>query len=92
MPINIILRDKKPAGVPKTPVSAVKTGIAYSNLVWFMDEEKVIISMDATQNGKTVSTGDITVPKKEHIKQHLFGAMKIAQMEGKKRLRSLKNE
>ena len=83
----------KQAGVDKTSVSPVKEGIYFDNLEWEMDDEKTIISIDATKLGVTITAKNIVIKKKDAIQQRLHGCIKIAQDEAQIRLeRKLKNQ
>ena len=76
----------KETGVDKTSVSPVKKGIRFDNLKWQMDDDKTIISIDATKQGVTVSVTDLKIKKNPKIQNRLEGCIRIVEGVAEKRL------
>ena len=85
MAIKFKLLPKK-AGAKKAPVSPVKDGIKFDNLKWDMDDEKTIISIDATKLGVTISVTDHKIKKNPKIQNRLQGCITIVKDIATKRL------
>ena len=77
----------KKAGAKKAPVSPVKDGIKFDNLEWEMDDEKTIISIDATKLGVTVSVTNHKIKKNPKIQNRLEGCIRIVEGIAIKRLK-----
>ena len=85
MAVKFKLLPKK-SGVDKTSDSPVKEGIYFDNLKWHMDDEKTIMSIDATKLGVTVSVKDHKIKKNPKIQNRLEGCIRIVEGIAIKRL------
>ena len=84
--VKFKLLQKKETGVESAPVSPVKTGIRFDNLKWKFEDDKTIISIDATKLGVTVSVKDLKIKKNPKILNRLEGCIRIVENVAKTKL------